>query len=382
MKFSILLISLNFPTWFLVAGGLLMAFFITWISIPSIVKFSYSRGLYDLPNGRTSHSKVTPYLGGVAVYAAMIISTLVMMGIGMNKDQGIFIAGLTILLFVGLKDDIASLGLVKKLAWQIFTAGILVVLGDIRIDNFYGLFGLEGIRILPSMLFTIFVIIVIINGIKLIDGIDGLATAICTLIAITVGIWFLLAGFIHEAMLSFSLAGSLIAFFYFNVFSRKNKIFLGDCGSLVIGLTVAVLMIRFIGYQVSVPGNLAIKSVPAVAFGILIIPLFDTLRVFILRISQGRSPFSADRQHLHHLLLDLGCSHLKATLLLVTINLSVILLSLALRHINPMDLVFLQLGLSAGMTFGAVLILNRRRKKVFQKYSLLEKPVKGFPSQA
>jgi UDP-N-acetylmuramyl pentapeptide phosphotransferase/UDP-N-acetylglucosamine-1-phosphate transferase len=256
-----------------------------------------------------------------------------------------------------------------------------VVLGDIRIDNFYGALGLEFIPYIPSVIFTIFVIIVIINGINLIDGIDGLASAVCLLISVTVGIWFLYAGFILYAIISFSLIGSLIAFFYFNVFSKNYKIFLGDSGSLIIGLTVAVMIIRFIGYQSIVPDHLAIGSAPAIAFGILIVPFFDTIRVFLLRISQGRSPFSADRQHIHHMLLDFGNSHLQTTILLVSINLLIILLSLSLQRINAIYLIFLQLGISTMMTFMAVFLLNRKRKKVYQKDPLIGKQVKVFSSK-
>ena len=381
MEFSNKLISLNLPAWFFVAGGFITAFFITFVSIPPIVRLSHTKKLYDLPNGRTSHIKATPYLGGVAVFTSLIISTVLSGGIEFTSEHVYIIAALTILLFIGLKDDIVSLNPYKKLIGQMIAAVILVVMGDIRIDNFYGCLGLEGIPYIPSVFFTIFVIIVIINGINLIDGIDGLASAVCLLISITLGIWFLYAGFIFYAIISFSLIGSLIAFFYFNVFSKDHKIFLGDSGSLIIGLTVAVMIIRFISYQTIVPDHVAINSVPAIAFGILIVPFFDTIRVFSLRISQGRSPFSADRQHVHHMLLDFGHSHLQATLLLVLINLLIILLSLSLQHFNAVYLIFLQLGISTMITFMAVFLLNRKRKKIYQKDPLIGKKIKVLSSK-
>jgi UDP-GlcNAc:undecaprenyl-phosphate GlcNAc-1-phosphate transferase len=382
MEFSNELFTVDLPTWFLVSGGFMMAFFITYVSIPPIVKLAYAKGLFDLPNGRTSHTKATPCLGGIAVFTGLIISTIVMAGIGFTKEHAYIIAGLTMLLFIGLKDDIVSLAPFKKLVGQLIAVGIIVLLGDIRIDNFYGCLGLEGIPYIPSALFSMFVFIVIINGINLIDGIDGLASAISILISVTLGIWFLSGGFILYAIISFSLIGSLMAFFYFNVFSKKYKIFLGDSGSLIVGLTVAVMIIRFIGYQTVAPDHIVLRSAPAIAFGILIVPFFDTIRVFILRISQGRSPLSADRQHVHHILLDFGHSHLQATLILVMINFLVVLLSLGLQNINTLYLIFLQLGLSTVITLIAVILLNRRRKKAFQKHHFMDKRLKALISKA
>jgi len=272
------------------------------------------------------------------------------------------IAGLVILLFIGLKDDMLMINPLKKLMGQITASGIIIVLGNIRIENFHGMFGIEGIPYIASIAFTIFVFLLIINGINLIDGIDGLASGIGIVISITLGTWLYTAGFIHYAVMSYALAGSLIAFFYFNVFSNKNKIFLGDAGSLMIGLTISVLIIRFLNYQrISLEFN--IDSAPAFAFGILIIPFFDTLRVFILRILQGRSPFSADRQHTHHVLLDLGLSHFQATLALASTNLLIILISLGLQSLGNLELIGLQLLIVFSLSFLASWLLRRKREK-------------------
>jgi UDP-N-acetylmuramyl pentapeptide phosphotransferase/UDP-N-acetylglucosamine-1-phosphate transferase len=362
MEFSNDLITVFLPAWLLLLSGFLVAFVITYRSIPPIIDLARLKGFYDMPNGRTSHMHATPYLGGVAVFTGLILSTVIIAGIGFEHDLMYIIAGLVILLFIGLKDDMLMINPMKKLMGQITASGIIIVLGDIRIENFHGMFGIEGIPYLASLAFTIFVFIVIINGINLIDGIDGLASGLGIIIAVTLGIWFFTAGFINYAVMSFALAGSLIAFFYFNVFSNSNKIFLGDAGSLMIGLMISVFIIRFLNYQrISLEYN--IDSAPAFAFGILIIPFFDTLRVFMLRIFQGRSPFSADRQHIHHILLDIGLSHFKATLALTATNLMIILLSFGLQKFGNIQLISLQLLIVFSLSYLASWILRKKREK-------------------
>ncbi|KYK21251.1 hypothetical protein AYK24_03345 [Thermoplasmatales archaeon SG8-52-4] len=357
-----------------------MAFGITYVSIPPIIELARVKGLYDMPNGRTSHIHATPYLGGVAVFTGLILSTIVIASIGFIQDLSYVIAGLIIILFVGLKDDMLIINPNKKLAGQLIASGIIVVMGDIRIDHFHGVLGFEAIPYFASIMFTIFVFIVIINGLNLIDGIDGLASGVGILIAITFGIWFTMADIVSYSVMSFSLAGSLIAFFYFNVFSKKNKIFLGDAGSLIIGFTTAVITVQFLENQTYATDYAIVHSAPAVAFGILIVPLYDTLRVFILRISQGRSPFSADRQHIHHVLLDLGFSHLRATMILLSSNLFFIILSISLQKIGYMNLIILQLFLATVSSFLAVWLLKRKRNKVFSRKQPESKHVELFKS--
>jgi UDP-GlcNAc:undecaprenyl-phosphate/decaprenyl-phosphate GlcNAc-1-phosphate transferase len=384
MEFSNEFLSIYFPSWILILLGIISAFIITYISIPSIVEVARNRGLYDTPNGRTSHMKATPYLGGVAVFTGFITSTVVIAGFGFSNDLIFIITGLIIVLFVGLKDDMMSIKPVNKLIGQLVASGIIVMLGELRIDNFHGILGLYEISYFASILFTIFVFIVIINGFNLIDGIDGLSSGVSILISATLGIWFLAAGIPQYSVMSFALAGSLAAFFYFNVFSRKNKIFLGDAGSLIVGLVIAILTIRFLGGQVVAIGPLEFHAAPAVAFGILIIPLFDTLRVFILRISQGRSPFSADRQHIHHNLTDLGFSHFQTTMIIVAANVGFIVLSVSLQHFRNLYLIAIQLLVAGILTYITNLILRKKREQSFVSQAPLAKEVefnKGFDSE-
>lgn len=380
MKFTNEFITIYFPNWFLISAGFLTALVITLISIPPIVSMAQLKGFYAMPNGRTSHKNATPYLGGVAVFNGLILSVVLIGGIGFGLDLTYLIAGLIIMLFVGLKDDILSINPTKKLLGQLIACGIVVILGDMRIDHFHGILGITMIPYVASVAFTLFVFIVIINGLNLIDGIDGLASGIGILITSSLGIWFWMADVIPYSILSFSLAGSLAAFFYFNVFSRKNKIFLGDAGSLIVGLVIAVLTIQFLEHQTYAVKGAVIHSAPAVAFGILIVPLFDTLRVFSLRISQGRSPFSADRQHIHHVLLDLGHSHFKSTLIILFANVIFIFVSIGLQRIGFYYLMSLLLILATSMSYFTVLLLRRKREKEFYKSQKFSREVELYSS--
>jgi UDP-N-acetylmuramyl pentapeptide phosphotransferase/UDP-N-acetylglucosamine-1-phosphate transferase len=331
------------------------------------------KNLYATPNGRTSHTGSTPVLGGVAIFNGFILSTAIIAGAYFKFDLIYVISGLIILFIVGLKDDILELHPRNKLAAQIIAAALIAVLADIRISNFHGLFSLDEIPYLPSILVTIFVFIVIINGFNLIDGIDGLASGVTILTSSILGIWFWKTGNIGYTVMSFTLAGSLIAFFRYNVFSKKNKIFMGDTGSLTIGLVMATLTTRFLQLDLHVEGNMAIQSAPAVAVGILIIPLFDTLRVFTIRISQGKSPFDADRQHIHHRLLQLGMTHLQTTLTLLAVNLAFIIMCYFLQGIGILWLMVVILATASMFSRILMLFVAKRTNKVIStKYVSIE----------
>jgi UDP-GlcNAc:undecaprenyl-phosphate/decaprenyl-phosphate GlcNAc-1-phosphate transferase len=345
--------------WIMIILGFLMAFGITWYAVPSIVNVSRLKNLCATSNGRTSHKNIVPNLGGISVFAGFVISTIIFAGTYFKYEQQYIICGLIIVFFIGIKDDILIIDPLKKLVGQIIAAAIVAVLADIRINNFYGLFGIDQIPYIVSILVTIFVFLVIINGFNLIDGVDGLATGIGILTSSIFGTWFWITGNFGYTVLSFSFAGSLLAFFYFNVFSKKNKIFLGDTGSLVIGFILGVLTCRFLQLDLTSNGVEYIQSAPAVAIGILIVPLFDSLRVFMLRIVQGKSPFKADRQHLHHRLLQLGITHLQVTLILISANLIFVALCFLLQGIGIIWLTSLILGLASLMSY-ILLILAKK----------------------
>jgi len=350
--------------WLLPLLGFLAAIIITYYSIPSLNIIARKKGLYSIPNGRTSHTGTTPNLGGVAIFNGFILSTAIIAGTLFKFELIYIISGLIIAFIAGLKDDILELHPRSKIMAQIIAAILIAVLADIRISNFYGLFHLGEIPYLPSVLVTVFVFIVIVNGFNLIDGIDGLASGVSVLTSSFLGIWFWMTGNIAYTVMSFALSGSLIAFFRYNVFSTKNKIFMGNAGSLTVGLAMAILTIRFLQLNLQLDGNMAIQSAPAVAIGILIIPLFDTLRVFTIRISQGKSPFVADRQHIHHRLLQLGMTHLQATLTLLAVNMSFIIMCYFLQGIGILWLMVVILAAALLLSRLLMVFVNRRTSTV------------------
>lgn len=329
--------------------ALAVAFAIAYMAIPSIVTVAREKKLIDKPNHRTSHYQDVPTLGGVAIFAALIVSQCIFINIGGCADLKYIIAGMVLVFFIGLKDDILAIAALKKLMLQIAAALIVAVLGNIRLTNLHGFLGITTIPYIASIFLTVFVIIVILNSVNLIDGIDGLASGVCILTSFVFGIWFYLVGAIDYAIICATIFGGSLGFFIFNVFGKKNKIFMGDTGSLILGFYLAILAIKFNEINVYYNGSYKIFSSPAVSIGILVVPLFDTLRVFILRTASGKSPFIADKNHVHHSLIDLGMSHLKATLCILGANVLFIILSFLIfrRGIFNVTIVILVLAILA-----------------------------------
>lgn len=332
----------SIPVWLRLSGSFLSALIITWVAIPTIVKISKYKKLYDFPNERTSHINETPNLGGLAMFAGFTVATVVFTLNAESSEIKYFLGSLVVIFFIGLKDDIMVIDPRKKLLGQIVAALIVILPGGIRVTSFHHAFGIDEISVIPSILFTLFLLLVLINGFNLIDGIDGLSSGIGIIASVAYGIWFILTRHITYGVLSIALAGALAAFFPFNVFGKKNKIFLGDAGSLITGLSVSVLTVKFLETELTAPGKLRFEAAPSIAFALLIIPLFDTMRIFVLRLWNGQSPFKADHNHIHHSLLSLGLSHMSVTLVMVSFSILFVLISLLLQGLgNVLSIIIL-----------------------------------------
>ena len=290
--------------------SLALSFTIVFFLVPKIIKVSLIKNLFDVPNHRSAAKRAVPSLGGISIMAGLVISTIVATNkYDINELKYLF-AGIILMFLIGLKDDVIGLSPKKKLGIQIITAIYLVLLGNYQITNLHGLFGINETGFAAGSILSVVAIVGIINAVNLIDGIDGLASGVGILISGVYGLWFLNSGDVIYAIIGFSLAGSLFAFFIYNVFGNSNKIFMGDTGSLILGMTVAVLTIHFNEPKI---GNLyASYDLPAISLAIVIVPVIDTLRVFIIRISQKKSPFSPDMNHIHHNLIRLTDDHLSA----------------------------------------------------------------------
>ena len=323
-----------------IAFGCITAFIITFLAIPSIIKVAIIKNLFDEPGERKSHKSSVPTLGGLAIFAGVVFSyTFWSSGFGDESTQYI-IAALIVMFFIGIKDDIIELTARKKFYGQLISAIIIVLFAEIRVTNLFGIFGIYEIPYWFSILFSLFTILTIVNAFNLIDGVDGLAAGIGAISSFAFGLWFYNYNQISLCILSFTLFSSLLAFLVYN-FSPAN-IFMGDTGSLIIGLILAVLAINFIQLSfASPPYAFPFRSSPAMAIAILIVPLFDTLRIFIIRLLQKRSPFKADRNHMHHLLLDLGLSHRGVSLTLYAVNILFITVALVFRDISSLVLLII-----------------------------------------
>jgi UDP-GlcNAc:undecaprenyl-phosphate GlcNAc-1-phosphate transferase len=288
------------------------AFFVALFAIPSIIQVAHKKQLLDIPSNRRLHMADTPRLGGLAIFAGFI-SSLMLFG-EINHSIQKLIASTIIIFFIGLKDDMVSVSAFKKFFVQILAASIIVFLGDIRIANFQGLFGIGQLPEGISYFFTLIVVLGITNAFNLIDGLDGLAGTLAVLTCVIYATIFLFLGkseYTPELLMCFCLAGSVLAFLRYNIY--KAEIFMGDTGSLICGFIIAFFAIKIISINQVLETNNA--SMPILAMAPIILPVADTLRVFAIRLFSGCSPFSPDNNHLHHRLSILNVRPLMVVLL-------------------------------------------------------------------
>ena len=314
-----------------------ISFTITFLAIPVIITVAERKKLFDIPDQRKVHQTPIPSLGGLRIFAGFMIACLLAVQFQTASEFQYFLAAAVVIFFLGLKDDILVISPVKKFIGQVLAAFLIINKGGIQIKSMHGFLGIYDLPETFSLLLTYFTVIVIINSFNLIDGIDGLAGSLGLMATLTFGVYFLQVNMVAYSVMSFSLAGSLIAFLIFNF--QPAKVFMGDTGSMLIGLVASVLVIKFINVAEVVNVNFPIIASPAIGFAILMIPLLDTLRVFGIRIIHRRSPFSPDRNHVHHLLLDKGLSHRAITMILVSVNVLCIIGAFVARGVGATALI-------------------------------------------
>jgi len=327
-----------------------VSFIITFLAVPVVLEVAEKKKLFDIPNERKVHTRLVASLGGVGIFGGFILASLLSIQGHLNSEFQYFFAAALVIFFLGLKDDLIILSASKKFIGQIIAASILIHLGDIRLDSMYGLLGFEKLPEGFALALSYLTIIVIINSFNLIDGVDGLAASLGILTMLIFGSYFFAIGYQAYALLAFAMAGSLGAFMIFN--HHPAKIFMGDSGSLMIGLINAILVIKFINVANDPLVAIPIPSAVAIGFAILIVPLLDTLRVFSIRILNGVSPFTPDRNHVHHLLLDRGLDHASVTLTCVSVNIGFIMIAWFGRYMGPNYLLLAMLTLAfSGLAF-------------------------------
>lgn len=349
---------------FTLLGPFVTSLFIAIFAIPVIIKVAALKHLMDEPDQkRKLHSVKTPTLGGIAIFAGTLFAFSAFTDYLHTQEIKFMIPALVLLFFAGIKDDILLLSPWKKLGIQVICALLLTFFGHLRLTSLWGMFGINEISPLAGGILTFVLIIALINAFNLIDGVNGLAGGLGLIASLFFGTWFELTGAQSQAILAFSLSGALLGFLRYN-FSNA-KIFMGDTGSMIIGFIISILAIKFVeNNRLIVDANSLyyIKAAPGVALAVVLVPLFDMSRVFFYRLLQKRSPFSADRAHIHHVLLDTGLSHIETSICLYGVAIIAILSALALKELRSLELTLLLLLLMGTLVLVAILAKRLTQK--------------------
>ncbi|MBX2965205.1 MAG: undecaprenyl/decaprenyl-phosphate alpha-N-acetylglucosaminyl 1-phosphate transferase [Cyclobacteriaceae bacterium] len=344
------------------------SFVVCFLIIPVIIKYSLEKNLVDIPGRRKIHKKVTPSMGGIAIFIGFIVASLIWIDIEHWKDIRLILIALFMVFFIGVRDDLVPLKPVMKLMGQLVAATILVLLFDLRLNSLYGLLGIYEIPSVLSYFITVFTIIVITNSFNLIDGLDGLAGTVAGISLLAFGIWFALVGDVVFAVLAFCMVGALVAFLIFNW--EPSRVFMGDTGALVVGMMLSIMAVYFINTNYNLPANHTwrFSASASTAVCVIIIPLVDTMRIFILRISRRQSPFTPDKSHIHHSIMRLGLTHSKTTMLLGFIQVMYIALAILLIHVNEnyvmLSVIILSVVLSITLDRLMIVRLNKEEDNV------------------
>ncbi len=353
-----------YPFLFALVTALLGAAF-----MPTVIKAAKEKKLVVKPNKRTSHVGAVPTVGGLDIFISFLIFFVIFAFNHLPYSHHLLV-GVTIILITGFIDDLVDLSVIGKLFGESLAAFFLIFFADVRITNLFGLFGIGELPLFWSYALSYAAFIVITNALNLVDGVDGLASGLGMLYSLVFAIYFQLVGEVFMAMLGYALIGSLAVFFCYNVFGgARRKIFMGDSGSLLLGFMMSWFVFYFLRLNAEdvLPISLHINAAPAVAFCILFVPLFDTMRVMLTRIKKHKSPFSADKNHIHHLLLRIGLKHRQVTAVLLVV--SILFLTLAFIGRSWYNETLLCLALLLGVLLTIVLwrLVDRKNRENQEK---------------
>lgn len=308
---------------FLAIGVFILSFIITYLAIPRIIFVVKNKNLMDSPNSRSSHVEQTPTLGGVAFFLSLVVSSIFLESYDSNNVVLSIVAGLTVLFFVGLKDDLVVITPKTKIVAQLLAVLFLLINGDFYSLSFSGFLGLNTTPYWIAIAFGCFVTLSIINSYNLIDGINGSASMVGIVIFSCFSYLFFSANLYFYFLLSIVCVGFLLAFLRYNL-SETKKIFMGDTGSMIVGFVIGIMTLKFLTLTTSELEMIGIIPINKfiVIIGLLFIPFVDTLRVFTIRVFKRVSPFKPDRNHVHHVMIDyMKLSHPKASFILAIVNL-------------------------------------------------------------
>lgn len=302
---------------FVAALPVFIASLVVFLIHPRLVKIAKMKQIVDNPNARKLNKVPVPVLGGVGVFFGLMFGLGVAGYYVRNMEiQFELIIAMMVMLYTGVGDDIMDVSPTARFALQICTVCMMMFLCGIYIDNFHGLWNIYRLPVAVAVVLTLISGVGIINSINLIDGVDGLCSGYGMFASLLFGICFVRMGDMSYAVLAFSMFGALIPFMMHNMFGAKYKMFLGDGGSLVLGFICSLYVMRIIQSG----SDHITGSTVSFTLAVLAIPVFDTLRVMTARMLKGRSPFSADKTHLHHMFIGLGFSHVLTSVNMLILN--------------------------------------------------------------
>ncbi|WP_298065083.1 MraY family glycosyltransferase [uncultured Rikenella sp.] len=362
---------------------------IGWFAIPRIVIIAKMKRLFDETNARKVHKGAVPRLGGLSFFPAALFSFAFVLGLRYYYGYDVALdlqvellteflfvmAGMLILYFVGMADDLIGVGYRNKFVAQFF-AGICLVFAGVTVFDLQGLFGVHRLPFALDAVLTVVAVVLTVNAFNLIDGVDGLCSGLGTIILTTLGILFIYYQLFVYAMFAFGMVGVLIAFFQYNVLGTRLKVFMGDTGSLTLGYMIIFLGLKFINLENTTFISVGFNSTLAILAGMLFLPVFDTCRVFVSRISRDRSPFFPDKSHVHHKLLRLNRTHLQSTGILLLMEIGFVLLNFVLAEFLGLDINWVLLAdILLGVGFNVVLnkLIDRYGREL-DEHEVMQKP--------
>ena len=343
-------------------------FLVTYIIIPKIRSISVKFNLTDTPGVRSSHANTTPSFGGVAFYISYIIALFFLQFFFENQVSLTLLVGISVLFFTGLFDDIVNLRAKVKFCGQFLGVALLMSQSDFRITSMHGFLGINEIPLIASVAGSMFFLLALINAFNLLDGIDGLTSITGIIVASFYSYMFYQLGYFYYLSISITTIATLLAFLRFN-FSVKRKIFMGDTGSLTIGLVLGLLTLKLMTAD-AVYASLHFypEQLPLVLLAVLFVPILDICRVMIIRLLRGVSMFSPDRNHIHHIIIDYGLSHRKASSLIGFVNFCVgLVMFFVIINYNTLQSALLLISIFAA---GILLLFLMNRSKAALRLKL------------
>lgn len=339
-----------------------------WIH-PKLVRVALMKDIVDHPDARKLQRTPVPVLGGVAVFFGAMIGISCTNAFVECSGLFVVLVAMMVMLYTGTMDDILNLSPLLRLTIEIGTVLFLIFVGGYGMEDFHGLWGIDAIPRWATLALTVFASVGIINAINLIDGVNGLSSGFCILGCTMFGTLFYLSGNVSMTVLSSVCVGALLPFFFHNVFGKTSKMFIGDGGTLVMGMVMSVFVVTLLQSD-SQCGAYVDSTTGLIPFSlaVLSIPVFDTLRVMSTRMAHGRSPFHPDKTHLHHMFIELGASHIATTLAVLTLDAAVVLCWWLVKSMGATLSVQLYavIVLSVAFTFGLYHFMQwhlRRRTK-------------------